>query len=81
MAFLDCHSKIRFRALEPGVFPLQCTGVKCRAGVESGSESFPSDIDDVYSDHFPFTYGALKGTIKDNKGRVFYSFESNLDCN
>ena len=49
--------------------------------MESGSESFPSDIDDVYSDHFPFTYGALKGTIKGNKGWVFYSFESNLDWN
>ena len=80
MAFLDCHSKIRFRALEPAVFPLQCTGVKCRAGKELSSESFPLDIDDVYSDHFPFTYWSLvKGTIKGKKGWVFYSFESNFD--
>ena len=74
MAFLDCHSKIRFRALEPSVFPIQCTGVKCRAGVELSSESFSLDIDDVYSDHFPFTYGAMKGTIKGNKGWVSFGF-------
>ena len=72
MAFLDCHSKIRFRALEPGVFPIQCgkRGVECVTEEQLSSEILPFDTDDVYSDHFPFQYGALVGTIKGDKGWV-----------
>ena len=54
MAFLDCHSKIRFRALEPGVFPLK-QGVK-------------GDAEKIYSDHWPFKYGTLAGKIDGNIG-------------
>ena len=53
MAFLDCHSKIRFRALEPGVFPLK---------------RFDGGAANIYTDHWPFTYGTLEGEIKGDIG-------------
>ena len=53
MAFLDCHSKIRFRALEPRVFPLK---------------RFDGGAANIYSDHLPFTYGPLEGEIQGDIG-------------
>ena len=56
IAFLDCHSKIRFRALEPNVFP---------------SLSAPKNAIDVYTDHKPFRFWPLdpvKNKIQGDSG-------------
>ena len=44
LAFLDCHSKIRFRAYEPGVFPIRRDGRYLPR-----NESFQLDAEGVYS--------------------------------
>ena len=97
IAFLDCHSKIRFRALEPGVFKanypnpnynpnpfekqvfsIQHPGVENlnseSSPVENLSEESPLNAEYVYSDHYPFTYGPLEGTIEGDKVRVLNRF-------
>ena len=79
IAFLDCHSQIRFRALEPSVFKAnpfekQFFSIQHPGDEILNGESFPLDAEDVYSDHFPFTYGPLEGTIEGDKVRVVNRF-------